>query len=75
MPKPMSKSQLRRAERDQKRREAGELPVQAEKRATTIVSEPEMVIDFENTAEVYAWAKELGKKSGIIVKPDVRLHK
>lgn len=82
MPKPMSKSQSRRAKRDQMRREDGDLPVQAEKKALLIyesgtigVGPVEEPIPFDNTAEVYAWVAKFGAKAGIVAKKDVRLHR
>lgn len=81
MPKPMSKSQARRAKRDQMRREDGDLPVQAEKKAALIyesgaigVGPVEEPIPFDSTAEVYAWVNRLAKANGIKVRKDVRLH-
>lgn len=68
MPKPMSASQARRAERDQKLRKeralaAPALPPEA----------PE--IDMDKPGEILAWARELGAMSGIVVQPDIRLHR
>ena len=81
MPKSMSRSQQKRAERDQKRRERGELTVQAEKKSVLIyqsgaigVGPVEEPIPFDSTAEVYAWVNRLAKANGITVRKDVRLH-